>query len=423
MLMKIHPNGSRCGGWLILLFVLMLSACATAPPAEKVKLTWDGYTSVAISPSGKLVAAANRMVVVLFDIEQRRQVGWFWAIDRKGNGFKLPRSGLGDTLEFIDDHRIVTTGMGGMATVWDVRNGEKVQHIDPLSASMHAISLAYSAATGELVLGTQDGTIYLTSLAENQATEPTLLLSHMGRVTDLVFSEDGKYLASAGIDKTVVIWDMETRKAIGRHETVGDISDLEAVSARRSLIIAGDDVAIWEFLTEEEALELKEEKAIGQWVGTGALYALQIGLFATGLSGGISTHDPQNCGRYIAASPDGRFLVDVKPSPLTNKVTVLDVELNEILHQVDVKNAICDLEFTRDGRHLVLAGDGGVFLVDTSTWTLLPMHLIVDGFMYAPRVVLADPGHMGLDVTGYSGDDSVAPDETDSSDVKINKEE
>ena len=64
-----------------------------------------------------------------------------------------------------------------------------------------------------------------------------------------------------------------------------------------------------------------------------------------------------------------------------------------------------------------------MFLVDTSTWTLLPMHLIVDGFMYAPRVVLADPGHMGLDVTGYSGDDTDAPDETDSSDVKINKEE
>ena len=81
--------------------------------AEKVDNHWNGYTTVAISPNGKIAAAANRFVVVLFDIEQGRQVGWFWAYDDKGKSFRLPRMGLGDTLSFIDENHIVTTGMGG----------------------------------------------------------------------------------------------------------------------------------------------------------------------------------------------------------------------------------------------------------------------------------------------------------------------
>ena len=251
-------------------------------------------------------------------------------------------------------------------------------------------------------MGTRDGSILAVSLEGEQPGETEYLLSHVGRVNDLVFSTDGKYMASAAHDKTVVIWDMETRKEISRHVTEGDISDLEAISSRRELIIAGDDVAIWKFLTEEEVLQLNEHKAVGQWVGTGALYVLQVGLIFTGLGGGLSTHDPQNCGRFVTASPDGKFLVDVKPGPMSNKVTVLDLEQNIILQEVDVKTTVCDLEFTPDGSRLVLVGDGGLSLVETKTWTALPMQLIVDGFSHAPRAMLAQPEQMGLSLTGYS---------------------
>jgi WD40 repeat protein len=328
-------------------------------------------------------------------------VGWFWAKDQKGKGFKLPRTGLGDTLEFIDENHIVTTGMGGMVTVWDIRNGQKTHHINPPDKGMYAISLAWSPDTASLALGTRDGTIVTYKLDENEFSEPEFLLSHVGRVNDLVFSADGRYMASAGDDKTVVIWDMETRKQIGRHDSQFQVSDLEVVSSKRSLIIAGDDVTIWKFLTEEEAMALKEDKAVAEWVGTGALYVLQAGLLFTGLAGGVSIHDPANCGRFTSVSPDGKYMVDVKPGPMSNKVTVLDVDLNEILREVDVPNAICDLEFTADGKRLVLVGDGGVFLVDTANWSVLPMNLIVDSFSRAPGVVLSEEGHMGLDVTGY----------------------
>jgi WD40 repeat protein len=358
--------------WLMTaLLAVLMSSCATTPPADKVDNYWNGYTTVAISPNGKIVAAANRLIVVLFDIEQNRQVGWFWARDQKGKSFKLPRTGLGDTLEFIDDNHIATTGMGGMVTVWDIRNGQKTQHIYPPDKGMYAISLAWSPATARLAIGTRSGTIVTYRLDEDKFSEPEFLLSHVGRVNDLVFSVDGKYMASAGDDKTVVIWDMETGKQIGRHDSEFQVSDLE------------------------------EDKNVSQWVGTGALYALQAGLLFTGMAGGISIHDPANCGRFTAVSPDGKFMVDVKPGPMSNKVTVLDVEQNEILHEVDVSNAICDLEFTDDGKRLVLAGDGGLFLVNTETWKVMPMKLIVDSFSRAPAVKLSEEGQMGLGVTGH----------------------
>ena len=396
-----NPKTRLLSFLLPLLLALLSASCVTAPQEHKVDNYWDGYTTVAISPSGKIVAAANRHIVVLFDIEQRRQVGWFWAVDQQGKSFRLPRNGLGDTLAFIDDNHIVTTGMGGMATVWDIRNGQIQHQVSAPEKNMYAISLAWSPVTSQLALGTWDGTIVTYELDENGFSEPEYLLTHIGRVNDVVYSADGKYLASAGDDKTVTIWDMETRKHIGRRDTESETSDLEVVSSRRSLVIAGDDVAIWKFLTEEEVRELKEDKAVAEWVGTGALYALQVGLIFTGLGGGVSTHDPANCGRFVTVSPDGKLLVDVKPGPMSNKVTVLDVDENQILREVDVPNAICDLEFTKDGKHLALAGDGGMFLVDTATWKAVPMHLIVDSFSRAPMVYLPQNGHMGLDVTGH----------------------
>jgi len=42
-----------------------------------------------------------------------------------------------------------------------------------------------------------------------------------------------------------------------------------------------------------------------------------------------------------------------------------------------------------------------MFLVDAETWTAVPMHLMVDSFSHAPRVLLSDKGQMGLDVTGH----------------------
>jgi WD40 repeat protein len=266
---------------------------------------------------------------------------------------------------------------------------------------MRAISLDYSPATSELAVGTSGGAIVTYKLSVGEVGEAEFLLTHVGRVNDVVFSADGKYLASAGDDKTVVIWDMQTRKQIGRHNAESEISDLETVPSRRSLVIAGKDVTMWKFLTREEGLALKEDKAVKEWLGTGALYALQAGLIFTGLAGGISIHDPANCGRFTAVSRDGRLMVDVKPGPMSNKVTVLDVDQNEIIREVDVPNAICDLEFSEDGQRLVLAGDGGVFLVETENWSVLPMNLIVDSFSRAPAVVLPEDGKMGLDVTGH----------------------
>ena len=83
----------------------------------------------------------------------------------------------------------------------------------------------------------------------------------------------------------------------------------------------------------------------------------------------------------------------------SNKVTVPDVDENIILREVDVPNAICDFEFTGDGKHLALAGDGGMFPVDAKTRTAIPMHLMVDSFSHAPGVLLTDKGRMGMDVT------------------------
>ncbi len=76
---------------------------------------------------------------------------------------------------------------------------------------------ARSAVTGRLF------PVILSMLLSACATAPP-----DDKVDYVVLSDDGRYMASAGDDKTVVIWDMETLKHIGRTDTKGQDESYES---------------------------------------------------------------------------------------------------------------------------------------------------------------------------------------------------
>lgn len=85
-----------------------------------------------------------------------------------------------------------------------------------------------------------------------QNPELTLQTGHSAPVTVMTFSSDGKYMASAGDDNIIIIWDFRQGKQLkilkGHHNR---INDLQFLNKNYTLVSAGDDgkLILWDIYT------------------------------------------------------------------------------------------------------------------------------------------------------------------------------
>ncbi len=76
-----------------------------------------------------------------------------------------------------------------------------------------------------------------------------MLEGHIDAICDITFSEDGKLLASASKDKTVKLWDIESKCEIATLEGHKDIVTSTAFSAYNKMLATGSSdlsVIVWD---------------------------------------------------------------------------------------------------------------------------------------------------------------------------------
>lgn len=413
----------------LMLLMAVLTSCASTQPPQ----TRKAITSISFSPNQKLLAFANANEIRVVEADSNRRVQTLRELpqDSEGADPQLFRLGVGDSMLFLDNDRIASSGMGGLVTIWDVRDGRRLASVEPLPGGEFASTIDYYPANKRLVIGTSQGQVLLTTLEDNRF-EPLVPLAKLdGYVWDLQLSRDGRYLASAawhsssnqnsestdepadafarGMDDSpaseqggepaedfarvmstkmaglsnVVIWDLDQKEMVGELKGATGVLKMGLVPGERALLTAGENIQVWEFLTQEQYGEIRDPSMVMQGIGLGAMVAVSVaGMGAVGagfmapsellLSGfpliPTTAFIQHACVRVAAISPDGQTIVSTTPGPTHNVMAVIDRKENKVVEKWTADSAVCDLQFSMDGKQLVAATSKGVVSYDTTSW-------------------------------------------------------
>jgi WD40 repeat protein len=202
-----------------------------APERPLARASSGDCYSVAFGPSGRLLATGGDDGQVVM-----------WGLDGEGLSFNVQRrhqvKGAVESVAFSPDQKVLAAGDGdGMIHLWDVGDGRETQlgsvreqstiryasfRYD-LGRSVSPITCVAFHPNGKLLAsGDAEGTIAIWDLATRKRVDPPPQspsdrppIRHRKKVSRIAFDSEGRTMASASQDGTIILWDPATNVARG----------------------------------------------------------------------------------------------------------------------------------------------------------------------------------------------------------------
>lgn len=345
--LAVSPDGQHMAvaTWERKILLLNATTLETLGELPHEKPVWD----VDFSPDGKLLSAHGTEDLSIWEISTHKRL---WATN-------TPRGFCGG-VPFSPDGKWVCCQLAdGSISLLRTTDGGVIRRTEfsaPLSSP-----IVTSRDGRWLAAGDWDGEVVLTDAT---LTRTTVLTNHHAAVRAIAFSPDSRQLASAGADRLVKLWDVETGKEIatfsGHRRAVRSL--VYSTDGRR-LFTGASDGSVRAWLTEPK------EQAVS-W--------------------------PTPTGFYNSAlSRDGRFLVAFETNGLLH---LFSLETKHEITTVKMNRPSGYLATGPDGREIAMGlSDGTVEVWDLAEgrvrWRFLAHSNQVDALAFSPdRKLLATAG-------------------------------
>ena len=218
----------------------------------------------------------------------------------------------------VRNNRALTTHADGSTVIWDLDSRQRLYRFKRNDASVWAATFAGSE--DRVASAGHDWTVALWETASESA--PAILFEgHESAVQALAADASGRWLASGGADKTVKLWNLETRQIRRTYRNHSDFVSALAVSADTNLVAAASldgSIKLWSTLSSRPQRTFTAHKARV----TSIAFSANSELLASaaedgtvrirGLKGARSywtLNGMEQGARTVAFAPDGRSLI------------------------------------------------------------------------------------------------------------------
>jgi WD40 repeat protein len=328
----------------------------------------NAFLGVAFSPDGKWIATAARDGSVKV-----------WDALTGEKSMALPR-GAGDlwSVALSQDGKVLAAAGGGRIilprSVTDALT--PFPERGSLMGQQGAVQIvAYSPDGLWIAIAGSDGTVRVWDRSTGEAV--TTYTGHDGPVQAVAFSPDGRRICSADFSGTVNVWDAATAEGVASvvgHE--GQVWGVAFSPDGKRLATAGEDgtVSVWDVTPGPDGRRgaPRDEEAIEAWDKASGRELL-----------GFKEHeDPVRC---VAFSPDGKKVASAGDD---GAIRVWDAASGRCFATFD-DEGVTRVAFSPDGKQIATAsGDGSIKLRDAATghpgWTFSSGPAVVLGLAFSP---------------------------------------